>query len=85
MREGLMCPSYDWDRYCRNQEAPEITILRESVIKRARKEHKCVMCSQPILVGTRYERIVYIDDNGKLCSDAAHTMTAACAYEGENE
>ena len=81
MREGLMCPSYDWDRYCRDNDAPEITILRESVIKHARKEFKCVMCSQPITIGSRYERIVYIDDEGKLKSDAAHTMTAACAYQ----
>jgi len=73
------CPSQDWDVYSRNQDAPEITVLRNTVQK-ARKEYKCIMCSKPISIGTRYERIVYIDDEGKLKSDPAHTLSAACAY-----
>lgn len=84
MREGLMCPSYDWDRYCRDQDAPEMTVLSDRVIKSARKEHKCCMCSQPIKIGTRYERLVFIDEDGKLQCYTAHTMTAACAYQEES-
>lgn len=68
------CPSQDWDRYCRDQEAPDHTYLR-SKATRARKEHKCDCCPEPITPGTLYERIVYIDNEQtppKLVSTAWH-------------
>lgn len=67
-----------------DQDAPAITILRETIHK-AKKEHTCNFCKKPIKTGDSYRRIVLIDyDNkasGELKSYGQHII---CHWEREH-
>lgn len=54
-------------------DGPDVRVLRQQVV-RARKDHKCVLCPDPIVKGQLYTRVVSIDyDNGgKFLSEAYH-------------
>jgi hypothetical protein len=51
--------------------------LSERVVKRARKEHKCDVCKQPIKAGSRYYRVAALVD-GKFYVDRMHDYNGSC-------
>lgn len=50
----------------------------------ARKKHKCALCSKPITVGTKHEKIVGIDDEGSLQYWRQHS-SQCFMYEEDND
>lgn len=58
----------DW-----RNEGPDVRVLRQQRV-RARKDHKCVLCRDPILRGQSYMRVVSVDydQGGKFISEAYH-------------
>jgi hypothetical protein len=55
-------------------DAPDVVTLRRDRPV-ARKEHVCDLCRRPILVGQRYDRMVFLDRDqspAKIVSQAYH-------------
>lgn len=64
-----------------NQDYPDITVLKEKVVK-ARKDHKCEFCGQPIKIGDKYRYYVLIDYDHKDKFSTSH-QHIVCPYEEE--
>ena len=56
-----------------DQDPPCVVVLSDKRVK-ARKEHKCdcSFCKRPIAKGTTYNRVAYIDDDGKFRFERYH-------------
>lgn len=53
-----------------DQEGPDYRLLSTRYLT-ARKEHRCVLCPDPIRPGSRYVRTVSIED-GRFACDRRH-------------
>lgn len=81
MREGLMCPSYDWDRYIASQEGP--LPVGPSRIVRSKQEQRCDSCYGVIPAGTQHEMQAQLDEEGLFMTPLRLHLQGQCEQFNE--
>lgn len=76
-------PAADWDRYCRDMDAPRPIEKSRQVRSRARQH--CASCLSSIEPEELHEMIPQLDDIGLWCSPLRLHLPGKCSYpEGED-
>lgn len=76
-------PAADWDRYCRDQEAPQPAGEPHKV--RSKQDHICESCWNKIPAGTQHLMQPMVNDVGLFCSPLRLHLDGECQYPPEED